>query len=84
MIVISKHYWQTIFVLTLVSFPEKLQLAMKQKNRSVKHENSKEEKVILGHRIHKVRGNRLREEKGLLKHEAWDYIGHEAHKTQSM
>ena len=65
MIVISKYYWQAIFVLTLVNSIKKSQVANKQKNSSAKHGNSRAQKEILGHRVHKVRDNRVGKEKEL-------------------
>ena len=71
-----------MFVLTLVNFPKKSQVANKQKNRSVMHGNSRAQKVILGHRVHKVRKNRVSREKGLIKREAQGHIEREARETQ--
>ena len=45
LIVTLKYHWQTIFVLTLVNFPKKSQLGNEQKNRNVKHANSRYEKL---------------------------------------
>ena len=46
------------------------------------HGNSRAQKLILGNRVRKVRNNKLRKEKGLIKHEAQAHIEHEARQTQ--
>ena len=84
MIATSKYYWQTIFALTLVNSPKKSLVANEQKNRSVRYGNSIAQKLILGHRLPKVRDNRVRDEKGLIAREALVYIGHEVREAQSM
>ena len=43
----------------------------------MRHGNSRAQKVILGHRVRKVRDNRVRKEKGLIKCEVRGHIGHE-------
>ena len=43
---------------------------MNRKNRSTMHGNSRTQKAILGHRVNKVRDNRVRKEKGLTRYEA--------------
>ena len=58
LIVTLKYHWQTIFVPTLVNFPKKSQLGNEQKNRNVEHANSETQKVILAHRVCKVRETR--------------------------
>ena len=70
MIVTSKYYRQTVFILTLVNPPppslppqkkiKKSQVANEQKNRSVMRGSSGAGKVILGQRVRKVRENRVR------------------------
>ena len=77
----SKYYWQTILVLTLVNFPKIIRVANEQKRRSVMHGNSRAQKVILGHIVRKVRNNRVRKEKGLIKRKVQRHIEQEAHET---
>ena len=46
------------------------------------HGNSSAKKVILGHRVHNVRNNRVRKKKGLIKYKARGHIEHEAHEAR--
>ena len=50
-----------------------------QKNRSAMHGSSGAQNVILGHRVRKVRDNRVRKEKELIKREVRGHIGHVKH-----
>ena len=45
------------------------------------HGNSRAQKVILGHIVRKVRNNRVRKEKGLIKRKVQRHIEQEAHET---
>ena len=42
------------------------------------HGNLRAKKVILGHRVRKVRDNRVRKKKGLIKRKARGHLEHEA------
>ena len=46
------------------------------------HGNSRTQKVILGHRVCKLRSNRVRRKKGLIKGEARVHTGHEAREAR--
>ena len=46
------------------------------------HGNARAKKVILGHRVRKVRNNRVRKKKGLIKCKTRGHIEHKARKTQ--
>ena len=46
------------------------------------HGNSRAQKVISRHRVRKVRNNRVRKGKGLIKSEARGHIGHEIRETR--
>ena len=46
------------------------------------HGNANVEKVILEHRVCKVRNNRVRKEKGLLKRETLSHIGHDVREAR--
>ena len=81
MIATSKYYWQGIFVLAIVNSPKSLHVANEQKGRSGIHEKSRAKKLILGRRVSKVWNNRACKKRGLVKREAWGYIGHKAHEA---
>ena len=61
-----------------------MQVANEQKNRDVMHGNSGAQKVILGHRVRKLRNSRVLKKKGLVKHEVRGHILQEAHEAQGM
>ena len=47
------------------------------------HGTPRPEKVILGHRVRKVRNNRVLKEKGLIKHKAQGHIEHELREDET-
>ena len=46
------------------------------------HGSSRAKKVILGHRVRKVRNNRVRKKKGLIKYKARGHMEQEVRETQ--